>query len=140
VLVDRTTSIDYDWEAGAPDPALPTDGFGARWTLLLDLDEPATRYAVSIVAQGGVRMYIGETLVVDDWAHGMHREFVRGVLPAGQYPIVIEYMNVSGPASITVVWARPAWLTLTPTPTPVASGPLFRRLPTWPFRSAPEGS
>jgi len=139
VLLDRSTSVAYDWGLGSPDPALPVDGFAARWSLLLDLEEPATRYMVSVVAQGGVRLYIGETLVLDDWTSGQHREFLRGVLPAGQYPITIEYMNAAGPASITVSWLRPAWLGQAVEPLSLTPEPLFRRLPTRPARTLPEG-
>ncbi|MEN6479317.1 MAG: PA14 domain-containing protein [Anaerolineales bacterium] len=134
-FTETVAAITYDWGLGAPAAALPTDGFSARWTLQTTVEGALEVYTCSISARGGARLYVDGVLMVDRWAESATSEVVRGTLTTGTHQIVVEYVNLAGPASIEVVWHLPAQadLGLVPMPTmPTAPTlmPLWRRF--WP--------
>ena len=58
-------SINYDWGKGTPDPRLHTDNFSARWTG--NIDTVPGNYNFSVTADDGVKLYVNDILVIDQW-------------------------------------------------------------------------
>ena len=58
-------SVNFDWGAGSPDPAIPADNFSARFTRDEYLE--AGTYRFSYRSDDGIRIWVGNVLVVDDW-------------------------------------------------------------------------
>jgi hypothetical protein len=117
------SGIDYDFGAGSPDPRIPRDEFSGRWTRRLHF--VAGYYRVSARFDDGVRVYIGDRLVLDDWREGPLRVVESPALfLAGDVPVRIEYFERAGGAAVRVDFTptNPGSVT---TPTP-ASPALWR--------------
>ena len=110
-LVRNDRQIDFNWGSGSPDPALPADNFSARWTRNLPFEAGAYRFR--ILADDGVRLWLNDQLILDDWRDGGAGEVsVDRLLTAGTYALRLEYYEHTGLASIRFWWDK-----LTPTPT-----------------------
>jgi len=70
-LLQAVASIDFDWGRSAPGASLPADGFSARWTRPVEL--PHGVYRITVRADDGVRVYIDDRLVIDEWRDGALR-------------------------------------------------------------------
>ncbi len=105
-LVRREQGINLNWGLDAPDPALPNDGFSVRWTRTLGLEMAVYRFHIQ--ATDGVRLWINEQLVVDDWFTSPAREVFVDYPAAfqGSHNIRLEYVNFSGPAQISLWWEK----------------------------------
>lgn len=114
-LVRNATTIDFDWGNEAPGASLPADGFSGRWTRTFNL-EPAI-YRFHIQATDGVRLWVNDDLIIDEWFAGPQRETIMDypVFFAGTHNIRIEYVNFAGPARIRFWWDA---LPLPPPPDP----------------------
>ena len=102
--VDST--VNFNWEVGAPDARMPADGFSVEWSGALVA--PLTgRYNLTIGGDDGIRMYLNDVLVLDDYTnHAYRRSSVGFDLVAGEaVPIRIDYYEDGGGASATFEWA-----------------------------------
>jgi beta-glucosidase len=91
--------LNYDWETRAPAEGLPNDGFSVRWTG--QLIAPATgTFALSTMSDDGVRVYVEDKLVIDDWNnHSPEQNTCEVVLEAGKkYRIRVEFFDSRGGA------------------------------------------
>jgi hypothetical protein len=105
-LVRYDAAIDFDWQVGSPDPALPADNFSVRWTRTLGFDPGAYRFHSS--SDDGVRVYVNGALVVNAWDDGKlpHNSTGDVSLGSGQQTVVVEYYEHGGQASAHVWWDR----------------------------------
>jgi len=128
ILIRNDVAIDFNWGSGPPDSRLPADNFSVRWTRALAF-EPGT-YRFTLRADDGVRMWLDEVLVLDDWREGAARDVTTDItLGARAYNFRIEYFERAGVASIRFNVARlPA---VTPSPLPTLT-PTFTPSPTPP--------
>ena len=104
VLQRVDDSLSMNWGNDAPDAGLPADGFSARWTTRAPF--AGRRYAFTVSADGGVRVYVDGQFVIDRWTP--QPGLVSGsvdLLP-GDHDVVVEYFNASGPAFISAGWAE----------------------------------
>jgi hypothetical protein len=104
--VDST--INFDWQSGAPDPAIQPDNFSARWLGQVQAQFSET-YTFTTIADDGVRLWVNNTLLVDNWTdHPATAASGSILLEAGQrYDILIEYYEHTGSASMVLQWASP---------------------------------
>ena len=117
--------IDFDWGEGSPAANMEVDSFSVRWQRSLALD--GGRYRFRARMDDGVRVWINNHLVIDDWQDGSVRSpFVDVDLSAGSYSIRVEYYEHTGFAQIRLQW-QPIPSTRTRTPTATAT---FTRTPT----------
>ena len=117
LVITQTAEVDFDWGTGAPDPALPADGFSARFQRYLPL--PAGLYLFTVEADDGVRLWVDGRLLVDRWDGPAGTYSGAMSLASGDHPVRLEYNDLSGPARVRLTWtAEP---TPTPTPTPTAT-------------------
>jgi glucose/arabinose dehydrogenase len=88
--------------SGAPDPAVPADGFSARWTGALR-PRVSESHRFSARTSEDVRVRVGGVLVIDQWDGAQKNEPID--LEAGhEVPLVIEYRHRQGRAALEVLW------------------------------------
>lgn len=98
-LVRNDARLTFDWGNGSPDPALPADGFSARWTRPAQFQGATYRFRVSV--DDGVRVYVNDTLVIDEWRVGSLRTITKDVaLAAGTHNVRVEMFEQSGQSAI----------------------------------------
>jgi PKD repeat protein len=96
-LTRQDEAVDFDWGAGSPDPALPADGFSARWTKTEVL--PAGTYRMNATSDDGVRVYIDGVVVLDGWGDHPPTSYTQDVtLTTGEHTVVVEYYDSGGGA------------------------------------------
>lgn len=100
-------NINFLWHKESPEPGVPEDAFSVRWTGWL-LAPQAGEYAFTAFTDDGVRMWINERSVLDDWRPGPARQVGETIpLAAGPHPIKVEYFDSFGDATIQLRWRRP---------------------------------
>lgn len=136
VIVRNDVVIDFDWGYGSPDSRIPPDNFSARWTRTLEF-APGT-YRFTFRVDDGVRLWLDNVLVLDDWREGAARDVSTDVtLAARPYTFRIEYFERLGVATIRFgifqlpVGTPSPFPTRTPTPIPVL--PTLTPLPPTPI-------
>jgi uncharacterized protein YraI len=101
VLTRAEQQIAYNWGIGSPDPLVPPDNFSARWTATLPFN--AGTYRFTLTSDDGIRMFVDNLLVVDQWRLQALTTFSIDVnLSAGLHTIRIEYFEGSNIASVSV--------------------------------------
>jgi GH43 family beta-xylosidase len=109
LILDRIEpAIDHDWGEGPPFVDASIDRFSARWTGWLIAPETAT-YTIAIDSDDGVRLWIGDALLIDDWrGHYVTRNEVVVELRAGEpVPLRLDYFELDLAASVRLSWSRP---------------------------------
>jgi RHS repeat-associated protein len=99
--------IDFNWGSAAPDPALQPEGFSVRWSGFVEPYSTGS-YSFTATVDGGLRLWIGNTLVVDEWDNEGENSFTALpiALAAGQqYPVKMEYSNRNGTSRAKLEWA-----------------------------------
>lgn len=106
VLTRVDPQLQFQWTLFSPDPTrLPYDFYSVRWTG--KLKAPASgRFKIGIDGNDGYRLYLNDSLVIDNWRKVSRRtqvtdySFVRDE----QYDIRIEYFEPAGSAWFRLVW------------------------------------
>jgi hypothetical protein len=98
-LVRNDIAVNFDWAAGAPATGLPADNFSARWTRNL-LFQTQT-YRVTVRADDGVRVWIDNVLLIDEWHVATGISYTHDInLTGGSHAVKIEYYEAIGGALI----------------------------------------
>jgi hypothetical protein len=117
VLVRNDEAIDLNWGLGSPEDGIPADRFSARWTRSLYFDGGS--YLFAAMADDGVRFWIDDQLVVDEWHDSTQETYTVEVdLAAGEHALLVEYYENLGGAAIYLNWAPIEPPTPTPNPPP----------------------
>jgi hypothetical protein len=102
-LVRNDRVIAFDWGSGAPAPGLPSDNFSARWTRTVVF--AAGLYRFHAIVDDGVRVYVDDQLLIDEWRDGARREVTADRrLTTGYHRLRVEYYERTGEAYIAVSW------------------------------------
>lgn len=102
-LVRDDTAVNYNWGTGAPAAGLPADNFSVRWTRTLSL--AAGNYRFHTAMDDGLRLYIDNTLVIDEWRDASYREVSADQwLAAGNHTLRVEYYERLGQALAQAWW------------------------------------
>ncbi len=98
-------TLHFEWGEDSPGSNIPDDNFSARWTHEGWFD--AGTYRFSFRSDDGIRIWVGSTLVVDNWHDRQANwNYVDHHIPRGTYPVRVEYFERTGSASIQVTWER----------------------------------
>lgn len=106
---DTVSNIDNSWGSSSPNTAaVGNDDFSIRWTGYLYAPTTGT-YTLATNSDDGVRLYVDGDLIVEDWSDHAARVRTGTVfLQAGDLvPIVLEYYENGGRATIQLLWERP---------------------------------
>lgn len=105
VLVTTTETIAYNWGIGSPSPLIPPDNFSARFTRILAFE--AAEYEFTTIADDGVRLYIDNVILIDNWAdQPATTKTARKAMAAGTHTIKIEYYEHGGNASLAFSYKK----------------------------------
>jgi hypothetical protein len=97
------TNLDHDWERGSPHPNVVSDGFSARWTRYLDT--PAGDYRFTATSDDGIRVYVDNDLIIDEWNdHAAKTVSAEKRLGAGHHWVVVEFYENGGHAVAKLSW------------------------------------
>ena len=98
-------ALNFDWGTGSPGAGVPDDNFSARWTRDEWFENGTYRF--SYRSDDGIRMWVDDTLVVDDWRDRQATwSFVDRSIVRGTHRMRVEYFEHSGGAAIQVGWER----------------------------------
>lgn len=100
-------NIDFDWGYNRPDYKIETWEYSIRWAGNI-LPKYNTGYTFYTQTDGGVRLWVGDQLIIDKWdIEGYHEE--RGIieLKVGRgYSIKMEYRNNGGSGTARLLWGN----------------------------------
>ncbi len=104
-FIRKDREINFDWGTGTPDPSIKKNAYSIRWTGKLLAEHTAT-YTIYTYTGDGVRLWLDDELIIDDWKSSATRENKAKVnLTAGQkYDIKIEYFNNNKEAIAILSW------------------------------------
>ncbi len=117
VLVRDDAQINFNWGYGSPASGIvPADAFSVRWARALYLG--AGRYRFTATTDDGVRVWVNNQLLIDAWSdHAPETHGGEIDLPAGTYPVKMEYYESTGRAEALLTWAQ-----VPPVPQPQPAG------------------
>jgi hypothetical protein len=103
ITIDDT--INFNWGSGKPLFA-PADSFSVVWEGYIE-PRYTENYTFSTISDDGVRLYINNKLVIDNWSdHAATTNTGLIFLTGGvKYPIKLEYYEKTGSAVITLRWS-----------------------------------
>jgi hypothetical protein len=58
-------NLDHDWGSGSPHTDINADQFSIRWTRYIDVT--GGKYRFTAVADDGIRVYVDDALIIDQW-------------------------------------------------------------------------
>ena len=145
VVSRRDASIHFDWAHRPPVSGLPAEYFSVRWTGWL-VPPASGRYVFHVTVDDGMRIWLNDKLILDEWRPQPVRRFVTSVeLKAGEpYRLRVEYFQDILDTRAQLTWERPdvpltpppsSWRNLwgrtaeTPQPEPIPMRFLFSRNP-----------
>ena len=104
-VVRNDMNVDFDWGGGTPAPGMPADDFGVRWTRQLQF--PAGQYRFSVEVDDGVRLWVDDQLLIDQW-HDGPGSYQRDIsLTEGKHQVRREMYERTGNAKARLWWTRP---------------------------------
>ncbi len=105
-LVQETSTIDFNWGFGSPAATIPTDSFTARWVGKI-MPSFSELYTFSATAAGGVRIWVDNELILDQWFEHAESEAVgwRELKAGSIYNLRVEFLETWAIASIRVQWS-----------------------------------
>ena len=97
-------TLDFDWGDGSPASGIAADRFVARWTKTVMLS--AGVYRFTGVRDDGIRAYIDNVPVVDQWTFGNEEYSVDKVVTGGAHELRVEYFEAGGGARAEFTYDR----------------------------------
>ncbi len=104
-LARNEADINFNWGTGSPAAGvINNDNFSARWTRQLDLI--AGRYQFAATVDDGLRLWVNNQLIIDQWRDQNPTTF-RGEIniSGGWVPVTMEYYENTGGAMAQLSWA-----------------------------------
>ena len=103
VLSRTDVNLDFNWGSGSPGAGVPNDNFSARWTRTVSFT--AGTYRFRVTADDGVRVWVDNVLLIDDWTDGGTGEKTADAgLAAGNHTLKVEYYENAGDANLKLWW------------------------------------
>ena len=100
--------IDFYWEAGSPDPRMPVDDFGIRWTTFLKVPQTGD-YEIGGWSMPSFKITCdGKELLAGKSEHHAFHGSKKLKLEAGKrYKLEFDYRNYHGDGDARLLWATP---------------------------------
>lgn len=105
-LTREDRSVDFSWGADSPAPGVVnSDNFAVRWTITLNFS--GGRYRFSTESDDGVRLYVDNKLLIDQWrVQPLTRFNSETTLSKGNHTLRLEYFEQSGSAVARLGWRK----------------------------------
>jgi hypothetical protein len=97
----------YNWGNSSPIPGIiNTDYFSAQWRTDMHFDPG--RYRFSVTSDDGARLWVADKLIINEWhdSTGITYSAEIDILDTGMKPVILEYYENTGLASIDLTWQR----------------------------------
>lgn len=106
-LIRIDPTVNFDWNDLSPDARIPVDDFSVRWTGFLKAPVDWTGL-VGVEATDGVRLWVDERLIIDQWRAGAVAPRVECRFEGGKaHAIRLEYFQAANPKAIArLLWDR----------------------------------
>jgi uncharacterized protein YraI len=91
-------NIDFDWGYGGPSAAVPVDNFSMRFERTIDFASGYYRFTAE--ADDGVRFWLDNQLIMDEWHGTTGQTYVVGRVLSGRHNLRVEYFEASGLARV----------------------------------------
>lgn len=109
--VQEVSAINFSWGVNPPVAQTAADNFSARFERVVEFNDGFYRFSLS--ADDGVRFWIDDELLVDEWHGTTNRTYTVGRNLRGNHTLRIEYYEAGGLASLRFllefVTAFPEW-------------------------------
>ena len=104
----RDATLAFDWHHAPPAPGVPAEYFSVRWTGWL-VPPASGRYLLHATVDDGVRIWLNDKLVMDEWRPQPVRTFTTTIeLKAGMaYKLRVDYYQDILDTSMRITWERP---------------------------------
>lgn len=101
-------NINFYWEAGSPDPRMPVDNFGVRWTTFLKVPQTGD-YEIGGWSMPSFKIYLdGKEILAGGGEHHAFHGSIKLKLESGKrYKLVFDYRNYHGDGDARLLWATP---------------------------------
>ncbi|MCX6877464.1 MAG: PA14 domain-containing protein [Verrucomicrobia bacterium] len=104
-LVRTDAQVNFDWTGSSPDPAIYPNQFSTRWSGWL-LPRHSETHTLTTTTAAGVRLWINDQLLIDDWTSGLKTRTCQVTLTAGQLAMLrLECFNNSGNGRAQLSWS-----------------------------------
>jgi hypothetical protein len=101
----QDSALDFNWASGEPPELGQNDNFSVRWVGKLNIVERGS-YDFYLTSDDGSRLFIGDSLVVDNWGvHALESKQGSVELEAGTHPFRLEYFDGTGDAVVKLEWS-----------------------------------
>jgi len=105
VVEKRDYTIDFNYGNGPPLPGMNNNDFAIKWYGFLNV-EMAGDYTFYAYADDGVRFYLNEELLIDEWSyHDTEYSTDPLYLERGLHPFVVEYKETGQGGRIHLRWS-----------------------------------
>lgn len=108
-VTTRTEAVNFDWGATAPGAAVKADGFSVRWSGTATAPR-AGNYVFETFADDGVRLWVDDRLVIDQWRDRgatLNASPVIALRANQQVKIRLEYYDNTRNAVAQLRWRLP---------------------------------
>jgi hypothetical protein len=100
-------SINFSWGTASPTAGISADNFSVRWSGTVTPKVSGT-YTLYTETDDGTRLWIGDTLLIDQWSGPSSTRSATYSFTAGkQYNIRLEYFEKTGSAFARLLWSGP---------------------------------
>ena len=106
VLVRDDNAVAFNWGQNSPQPGVVNnDNFSVRWTRTIDFPNAVYRFRATV--DDGVRIYVNNQLMLDQWRTGPAATFQSEELRlSGKNTVKVEYFDATMEAQIQILYER----------------------------------
>jgi hypothetical protein len=98
-------AISFNWGNGGPGGGIGGQNFSVRWTRSAYFD--GGRYEFRATVDDGVRFWLDDNLLIDEWHDSSVRTYTRQVdVSGGNHRMRLEYYQAGGEAQVQFTWPR----------------------------------
>ncbi len=104
-LLNRGKSQQIDFMSAKQLPSfVPKDAFSVRWTGYLVVPDDG-EYEFSFVRDNGLKFYIDDRILIDEWTDSVGKPSVKAQLSKGSHSIKVEFFEAYGKETLQFYWA-----------------------------------
>jgi sugar lactone lactonase YvrE len=102
VLIRDEAGVNFTWGIGSPGVDVPADNFSARCQRYDSFD--AGTYRFTVFADDGVRLWVDDRLLIDQWQDQVATYSADISLTQGYHRVRLEYFEAGGDAVVRLSW------------------------------------
>ncbi|MBD8028604.1 glucosaminidase domain-containing protein [Ureibacillus sp. Re31] len=93
--------LNFNWQGGSPSELIPNDNFSALYQRYIETN--SGNYQLDVTANDGVRVYIDNKLVLDEWGNRSKGTWSKTInLSSGKHHVLVKYFEGTGVAELSV--------------------------------------